>query len=51
MESEEIVCVELDLLPEQVSRDDGRPAWVIPLTWSHAMFVLVLIELYEAGII
>lgn len=42
---------ELDLLPEQVSRDDGRPAWVIPLTWSHAMFVLVLIELYEAGII
>lgn len=27
------------LLPEQVARD-GRPGWVIPLTWSHAMFVL-----------
>ncbi len=27
------------LLPEQVARD-GRPAWVVPLTWSHAMFVL-----------
>lgn len=40
---------ELDLLPEQVDRDSGRPAWVIPLTWSHAMFVLVLFELLEAG--
>jgi glucoamylase len=40
---------ELDLLPEQVDRDNGKPAWVIPLTWSHAMFVLVLFELLEAG--
>jgi len=38
----------LDLLPEQVGKDDGRPAWIIPLTWSHAMFVLVLFELVEA---
>jgi GH15 family glucan-1,4-alpha-glucosidase len=29
----------IGLLPEQVARD-GRPAWVVPLTWSHAMFVL-----------
>ena len=29
----------LGLLPEQV-REDGSPAWVLPLTWSHAMFVL-----------
>lgn len=29
----------LGLLPEQVT-DDGRPAWVVPLTWSHAMLVL-----------
>lgn len=36
----------LDLLPEQVNKDTGKPEWVIPLTWSHAMFVLVLFELY-----
>jgi glucoamylase len=29
----------LGLLPEQVTRD-GEPAWVVPLGWSHAMFVL-----------
>jgi glucoamylase len=29
----------LGLLPEQV-REDGSTAWVLPLTWSHAMFVL-----------
>jgi len=29
----------LDLLPEQVL-EDGRPAWVLPLAWSHAMFLL-----------
>ena len=40
---------ELGLLPEQVGRDDGKPAWVIPLTWSHAMFVLVLMDLVEHG--
>jgi glucoamylase len=40
---------ELSLLPEQVSRDSGKPAWVIPLTWSHAMFVLVLFGLIEGG--
>ncbi|MDQ2084886.1 glycoside hydrolase family 15 protein [Herbivorax sp. ANBcel31] len=36
---------QLDLLPEQVSKDNGEPCWVIPLTWSHAMFVLVLEKL------
>lgn len=29
----------LGLLPEQVTRD-GKPAWVLPLTWSHAMLLL-----------
>jgi glucoamylase len=29
----------LDLLPEQADRE-GRPAWVLPLAWSHAMLVL-----------
>lgn len=37
------------LLPEQIGRDNGRPAWVIPLTWSHAMFILVLDGLIAAG--
>lgn len=39
----------LDLLPEQVDRHDGKPCWVIPLTWSHAMYVLVLKELMRNG--
>lgn len=42
-------CTGLGLLPEQVNKDTGEPAWVIPLTWSHAMFVLVLTELLDAG--
>ena len=29
----------LDLLPEQVF-PDGRPAWVLPLGWSHAMLLV-----------
>ena len=41
----------LGFLPEQVNKYTGKPAWVIPLTWSHAMFVLVLFELIEAGAI
>jgi len=39
----------LGFLPEQVDNNDGKPCWVIPLTWSHAMFVLVLKELIENG--
>jgi glucoamylase len=39
----------LDLLPEQVSRLDGAPCWVVPLGWSHAMFVLVSHALQESG--
>ena len=31
----------LDLLPEQADRD-GKPAWVLPLAWSHAMLVLAV---------
>lgn len=31
----------LGLLPEQVTRD-GRPAWVLPLAWSHALFILAV---------
>lgn len=28
------------LLPEQVNKNTGGPAWVLPLNWSHAMYVL-----------
>ncbi len=40
---------EQGLLPEQIDKQTGRPAWVIPLTWSHAMFVLALDGLLKAG--
>ena len=33
------------LLPEQVDRDNGQPAWVLPLTWSHAMFIFTHLAL------
>jgi len=37
------------LLSEQIDRETGKPAWVIPLTWSHAMFVLAVHMLAEAN--
>ncbi|MCD9025602.1 glycoside hydrolase family 15 protein [Cohnella silvisoli] len=37
------------LLPEQVDRNTGETAWVVPLTWSHAMFVLAVHLLAERG--
>ncbi|MDQ2716415.1 MAG: glycoside hydrolase family 15 protein [Chloroflexota bacterium] len=42
---------ELDLLPEQVDRTTGKPCWVVPLGWSHAMFLLVSHELAERGLL
>ncbi|OPX45445.1 glucoamylase precursor [Ruminiclostridium hungatei] len=41
----------LGLLPEQVNKETGKPEWVIPLTWSHAMYVQVLSELVDAGVL
>jgi GH15 family glucan-1,4-alpha-glucosidase len=32
-------------LPEQVDPLSGRPSWVMPLTWSHAMFALAIQQL------
>lgn len=40
---------ELGLLPEQADKETASPAWIIPLTWSHAMFVLALDKLMEVG--
>ena len=39
----------MGLLPEQVDKHTGQPAWVVPLTWSHAMYVLVYLELAPKG--
>ncbi|MFD3158154.1 glycoside hydrolase family 15 protein [Haloimpatiens sp. FM7330] len=35
----------LNLLPEQIDKESGKTAWVVPLTWSHAMFILTAIEI------
>ncbi len=40
---------ELGLLPEQVDCRNGRPAWVVPLAWSHAMYLLLVNMMSEAG--
>lgn len=32
-------ATETGLLPEQIDKNTGETAWVVPLTWSHAMFV------------
>jgi glucoamylase len=34
------VATSTGLLPEQVDPTTGDPAWIVPLTWSHAMYVL-----------
>lgn len=31
----------LDLLAEQIDYKSGQPCWIIPLAWSHAMFLIV----------
>ncbi len=32
-------------LPEQIDPITGRPSWVMPLTWSHAMYALAIQQL------
>ena len=34
------------LLAEQVDPVTGEPVWALPLTWSHAMYVLLALRLY-----
>ncbi|PWW06176.1 oligosaccharide amylase [Paenibacillus cellulosilyticus] len=40
---------ETGLLPEQIDKTTGKTAWVVPLTWSHAMFILAVTMLAERG--
>ena len=38
-------------LGEQVNNEVKKPAWVIGLTWSHAMYIIVLEKLSKLGLI
>ena len=31
----------LNFLPEQIEREGHKSAWVMQLSWSHAMYVIV----------
>ena len=42
---------EKGLLGEQVNNQTMKPMWIIGLTWSHAMFIIVLERLKKLGII
>lgn len=44
-------CSDYGFLGEQVNNDIMKPAWVIGLTWSHAMYVIVLQKLKKLGLI
>lgn len=37
----------LGMLAEQVHRETGKPFWVIPLGWSHAMFLLFVTDVLK----
>ncbi len=39
-------ATELGLIAEQIDNDNLRASWVIGLGWAHAMFIIVLNELY-----
>lgn len=40
---------ELGYLSEQICKDSGQPNWVVPLTWSHAMYILTVEEMRKKG--
>lgn len=39
----------LDLLPEQVNSETGAPFWIIPLGWSHALLIHLVLALRRRG--
>lgn len=41
----------LDLFPEQIDATTGKPCWVVPLAWSHAMFLLATQECRKRGLL
>ena len=44
-------CTEHGFLGEQVNNESMKPAWIIGLTWSHAMYIVVLERLKKNGLI
>ncbi|MDR0978523.1 MAG: hypothetical protein LBL91_01040 [Lachnospiraceae bacterium] len=40
-------CSQHGLIPEQVNNSTLKPAWVLGLAWSHALFLIVLNKLIE----
>jgi len=44
-------CSEHGFLGEQVNNEIMKPAWVIGLAWSHAMYIVVLERLKKKGLI
>ena len=44
-------CQEHGFLGEQVNNEAMKPAWIIGLTWSHAMYIVVLEKLKKKGLI
>jgi Glycosyl hydrolases family 15 len=40
----------LGMLAEQVSRETGKPFWVMPLGWSHAMYLLFVRDVLDRGL-
>lgn len=44
-------CSEHGFLGEQVNNEAMKPAWIIGLTWSHAMYIVVLEKLKKKGLI
>ena len=44
-------CSDYGFLGEQVNNETLKPAWVIGLTWSHAMYIIVLQKLKKLGLI
>ncbi|MBR3132587.1 MAG: hypothetical protein IKG42_00660 [Clostridia bacterium] len=44
-------CSVHGFLGEQVNNETFTPAWVIGLTWSHAMFIIVLKRLADLGLV
>jgi glucoamylase len=39
----------LGMLPEQIDKHSGHTSWVVPLGWSHAMYLLLVNMLSEAN--
>jgi glucoamylase len=42
-------ATDLDLLPEQVDKDESVPVSAVPLAWSHAFLVLAITGLNDLG--